>query len=524
MKFMGRLMLVGVTAVFMAGCGKAKPGGETAVSVVDGLVNEAIMMAETGNVDGALAQLDKGLAEVKDPSERARLFAFELSFLLNQGRLEEAQTRYLKALSAPDDAELARHTLGFIEDFLAQQPEGHVAVLEWCDRLETAGIPESMTAAVIQNRLSALLALARQKDALALIETRGWALDDDQAAALCARFIQAAIGQGRFDDASAGIALVENKGAKRVGMDKLAASSRIDLALAQGQFAAAMDRLIQHAALFDDGTSASLVARVTRAAMTGGKPEESDAACEKALAAFADRPVTREQAARAWLTRARDAGSLELALDRLLKLDGMGLPPTVLAGGVGLVSQQVLSPDSPVAEVTRMMEFVGSLKLRVTEEWEQSLLTGVQLDCGFRTESFPFLVTLLEAGVPGRDAAWQTLMINKVKAHQALKEGNTDEAVKRFREFMDAIGAQEDQDYRDPVTDERVTKPMILGLNAKRIGDILAKAGRADEAAKAYAEAKADYGEALKAFSPADPEHKTITVALAELDQGPAGK
>jgi len=125
--------------------------------------------------------------------------------------------------------------------------------------------------------------------------------------------------------------------------------------------------------------------------------------------------------------------------------------------------------------------------------------------------------------VPGHDPAWQATMLNKVKAHQALKEGNTDEAVKRFRAFMDAIASQEDQGHRDPVTDERVSRPMILGYNAKRIGDILVAAGRADEAAKAYAEATANYRDALTAFAETDPEHKTITAALAELAKGPAG-
>jgi predicted negative regulator of RcsB-dependent stress response len=41
---------------------------------------------------------------------------------------------------------------------------------------------------------------------------------------------------------------------------------------------------------------------------------------------------------------------------------------------------------------------------------------------------------------------------------------------------------------------------MILGLNAKRIGDILTGAGDKAEAAKAYAEAREYYQKALKEF------------------------
>jgi hypothetical protein len=114
-------------------------------------------------------------------------------------------------------------------------------------------------------------------------------------------------------------------------------------------------------------------------------------------------------------------------------------------------------------------------------------------------------------------------MINKVKAHLDLKEGRIDDAVAKFRLFMAAIAAQADQGHRDPITDERVTKDMILGYNASRIGDIYDKAGRAEDAAKAYAEAKADYEKALKGFAAGDPEIKTINEILSGLGKRAGG-
>jgi tetratricopeptide (TPR) repeat protein len=509
---------LGIAVLVAAGCGKSKT--EPAVqemSPSDRYISEAIEKAESGQVDQALAHLDKGLAELKDSGDRARLFSLQLSFMLNNGRPDDAKARYLAALK--DEPGLAQSTLGMIEDRLSQQPNGHDAVLAWCDQLEAAGLPDDMKNPVLQNRLSALLALGAFDKALGLIDERGWPLADDLAASMYGRHIQAAIGAGKFEEAGRGIDVLETRGAKRAGMAALAAASRIDVALAQNQPAAAADLLLARAAAFDDGTSANILDRIARTALSDKKPEVCDAIIEKFLAAMADRPSTRSRAARWYLVRARDAENLDMALDRLEKLEAMGLPPAQLAAGINTVSQLVLAPATPNAAVARLMGYVTALKPRVTEEADVSLLAGVQLDAGFRLEDYAALVKVLEAGVPGsgHDEAWHKTMLNKIKAHLDLKEGRIDEAVARFREFMASIEAQEDQGYRDPVTDERVTKPMILGYNEKRIGEIYAKAGRQEDAAKAYSKAKAHYEKALEGFSEKDPEYKTVSAILAEL-------
>lgn len=521
------LMGLALVAFMAAGCGKSKsvsgtPAEET-MAPSDRIVSEAMAKADAGETDAAVAILEKGLTEVTDASEKSRIFGTELSLLLSQNRLPDAQARYLKALASPAEAALARQTLGMLEDNMAQQPEGHTLVLAWCDQLEKAGLPEDMRTPVMQNRLSALLALGQFEPAMMLLETRAWTLPDEVTSGMVGRFLQTAISGGRYDDAEKAIALLETKGEKRAGMAAMAAGGRIEISLAKSDFAAAGDLLFAKASVFDDNGSANILDRIARAATGGGKPEASDAIMEKALTAMADRPGTRARAARWWIVRARDAGSLEMALDRLEKLNAMGLPPAVLASGVNTVSQLVLAPETPAPAVARMMAFVTALKPQLKEESDLAMAAGIQLDAGFRLEDYAALVKVLEQGVPGHDKGWHDTMINKVLAHLDLKEGRTDEAVKRFRTFMASIEAQDDQGHRDPVTDERVTKDMILGYNARRIGDIYAKANRADDAAKAYAEAKADYEKALKGFAETDPENKTVKRILAEIGTGAGG-
>jgi tetratricopeptide (TPR) repeat protein len=516
-----------LVALAAAGCGKSKTepaaaASEEPVPAVERYSQEAIMMSETGNVDGAVALLEKGLGEVEAP-DQGRLFMLELSLLLNQGRVEDVQARYLKAVAAPAENPLAAQTLGMIEEYLSQQPQGHSNVLAWCDRLEQAGLPEAMRVPVLQNRLSALLALGDYDQALALAETRGWALSDDLASGMVSRIIQTALADGRHETVLSAISLLEAKGAGRAGMAALAASGRIELAVAKGDFDGARDLLFERAAAFDDGAAAGLLDKIARSALAAGKPDASDALAEKALAVFTDKPASLSRAARWWIVRARDAGDLGMGVDRLEKLDSLKMPDRQLIDGVSTLSQMVLQPSVPNAAAARLMAFAGRVKARASDEGDLALLAGVQLDAGFRLEDYAGLVKVLEAGVPGHEKDWHDTMINKVKAHLDLKEGRTDDAVAKFRAFMASIEAQEDQNHRDPITDERVTKEMILGYNHRRIGDIYAQAGRTEESAKAYAQAKALYEKALKGFAESDPEYKTVNTILSELGKRTGG-
>ncbi len=513
-----------------AGCGRkqAKPEGAQAAApeplpAVERISAAAFQALEAGDTDRALAILETGMGEVTEPVEKGRLFTMQVSLFLNQNRLEEAQSRYLKAVAAPSEQALAAQSLGVIENYLTQQPDGHSNVLVWCDRLEQAGLPEEMRTPVLQNRFTALLSLGQLDLALALIKSRGWALPDEGTLGMASRLVQTALAGGQIETVDATISLLEGKGASRPGMLALAASSRIEAALARGDFPKAQSLLFERASVFDDGATAGLLDKLARSALAAGKADAADAAVEKALAAFADRPGTRSRAARWWIVRARDAGDLAMGVDRLEKLDGMGLPVEALVGGVNTLSQMVLPPSTPPAAAARLSAYCAALKGRATEEADLALLAGVQLDAGFRLEDYAGLVKVLEAGVPGHDKAWHETMINKVKAHLDLKEGRIDDAVGRFRAFMASIEGQEDQNHRDPLTDERVTKEMILGYNARRIGDIYTQAGRKDEAAKAYAEAKGLYEKALKGFAQGDPEYKTVNAILSELGKQTGG-
>ena len=111
---------------------------------------------------------------------------------------------------------------------------------------------------------------------------------------------------------------------------------------------------------------------------------------------------------------------------------------------------------------------------------------------------------------------YQQIAVNKIKAHLALQKGDKPEAIERFRAFMESVKTWPEPEV-DLVTGLIYTKEMCLGLNAKRIGDILSSMNDAQGAQAAYQEANGYYAIAQKEVRVNSPESEYIKVHLTEL-------
>jgi predicted negative regulator of RcsB-dependent stress response len=79
---------------------------------------------------------------------------------------------------------------------------------------------------------------------------------------------------------------------------------------------------------------------------------------------------------------------------------------------------------------------------------------------------------------------------------------------------MATVEVSKDGDAADPATGVVHTREMILGRNAKRIGDIYRDmAGDAESAKAAYAEARAYYNKALAS----KPDKEVVDIIQAEM-------
>lgn len=115
------------------------------------------------------------------------------------------------------------------------------------------------------------------------------------------------------------------------------------------------------------------------------------------------------------------------------------------------------------------------------------------------------------------------MALNKVKAHQALQENHVEEAITRFRTFMDHVAGREKTEV-DPSSGMRYTREMTLGQNAMRIGDLYKKIDKAEDADRAYQEAADHLTRALGEFEDDSQEYALIKTELAKLPKRPSDK
>jgi len=149
------------------------------------------------------------------------------------------------------------------------------------------------------------------------------------------------------------------------------------------------------------------------------------------------------------------------------------------------------------AEIKELMAIGERMIPMVPEEDTRNDLKLKLLDGCFLIQDYDHALAILEAGVPGHNEQWQKTAIVKVKAHRALANKNPREAVQYFRAFMEDIRKSNDTEIADPVTGIFFAREMVLGRNARRIGDILNGIPDHAEARKAYAEARDLYEQAL---------------------------
>ena len=140
------------------------------------------------------------------------------------------------------------------------------------------------------------------------------------------------------------------------------------------------------------------------------------------------------------------------------------------------------------------------------------------LNAAFLIEEYDEVISMLEEGLPQFEQSWHDMALNKALAHKALKEGNKREAVDRFKAFMEDTATEFSDPEIDPTTGMIYSKEMILGRNARRIGDLLSEIGDSQEAKELYRQAISHYESALSRLTQGSGEFEFV---VDELDKIP---
>jgi tetratricopeptide (TPR) repeat protein len=256
---------------------------------------------------------------------------------------------------------------------------------------------------------------------------------------------------------------------------------------------------------------------VCSAATKAQKLEGAEALVRFILDGVKGRDPLRSAAASIWVNAAeRRVDTAEIS-KRLLALKDMGFQPAFVMDQSDAVYSTLLDKGKK-EDFALLYDLFDSFRAASADPNVERRCTWLLLDLGFYLEKYEEALKLVEANNEG-DADRKSMLVSKIKGHLALQKGKTDEAVGHFRAFMGHIAKGTDCEF-DPVDNTRVSKEMILGLNAKRIGDILAKAGKTEEAGKAYQEARDCYKKALDQFpDEKSKENAKVKKQMAEIPE-----
>lgn len=498
---MTRLLVpVLILTVLMAGCSRKEEPVEE-IAPINKLYND--MQAELGadNAAGAVELLENALSNEEFVEYRPGIFNSLLSILLENGQAEDAVTRHLKM--AADAPEAAEYSSGMMAQRLEEAAEPAL-FLSWTTAFRATPLSDTAKAAMYVAHTRALIANDQANDSLALIGECRQDIGPGDCLRVYRDMVQLFIAKGLKETADLALSSIEENAAGDAATMELVTLSRLQMNAADGkwsEFTALITKDISN--LSDAGTGSAL-----NFALRSAQPAVVDGLCS--LVIESRQPLERctLTAARKYLSYAAE-NSLPEVPGRLEKLISKGMPAEKLIHAARQPFYAVLQSEDKVM-LGEMISLVKSLSGGLTEERDTVAANGMLLDGSFILNDYDTAIAMVEKGVAGHDENWHKSALVKLKAHRALDAGNTAEAVKYFREFMNVIADTMDREV-DPTSGLTYTANWCLARNARRIGDLLKESGDSKAAVDAYKEAKGHFEKALAEFPESSDEYSAIS-------------
>ena len=520
--------LSALTTVLLVGCGKPAPKvvkpGTTAPELATAVADEPqedplarIFMkvdefASQGATNEAVEAFQEGLNDPTLAEQRQPLFNGLIRFLLFNDQIDAAKARMLDAYR--NDGQLAIGGLGLVYSYLMERG-GATNAVGWTEEvLSLTTLPDEVRRNMREWNLLAYVSQHDDVKMLAIVDQLVKDAPAGGAIEILSRAIDTLFDQKRLESVEKVVQQMGKVVTSEVGTQNLRLLTRMRLMAAQADWGTLQAELPAAVAKLPDADLSRLLRQVLPLSRGAKDAKVGDAVCALVIDGAADKPQSLIVAGRQWVDNVMqtDPGALP---ERLEHLQRAKLPIRQVCGLYMRYFYDVI--DMPAA--VDGMKTLGNRIVPLAEDDEtRNALRTMILDASFVREDYDTALGILLKGIAGRDAAWHEMAISKVRAHKALNDKKPRDAVKYFREFMATISASTDEPASDPATGLVHSKEMILGRNAKRIGDILGGMEPPDEASakKAYGEARDYYKQALAAEK--DPEVvKLIEIELAAV-------
>lgn len=481
------------------------------VTPLDKLFAEVESLYYEGNTNGAISRLDAALENPEFADERRRIFSMAVRMEIEAGDIAAARSRMLNAYK--NNVEIVDDAVGAVYYYYNDSGD-HSSAVEWTDEvLAVKNLPSSIVRNLREwNFLSVILvgsddravkiarslvAAAPAGDAINILRRGSDLLMERKMTNVVARIL---------DDASH---TVTSDSTTRTFL----ASLRLRLYAERGEWAELQKNFKSLTSSFSDSDLLFILRRTVPAAARASKEVLIGELCLGVITNSNFQTRSYVFTARQWLLSAQRTDIMDIP-ERLDFLLSRGK----VLGEVGVLFVHHAYDGVDNVEFVKEMRPIGErLVAPATDEDTKSAIRTALLDYCFVLNDFDSAIAILEKGIAGYDKPWHEMAISKVKAHKALNENRPLDAIKEFRAFMAVMGVAEDAETSDPATGITHTREMILGRNAKRIGDIYASIPDMANAVAAYNEARAYYQKTLDSSSDKD----VIAIVKEEMAQIP---
>ena len=413
----------------------APPTAEDRQAIEQRLISEirqTLMSAEAafgnGQTNEALAAVEAAQANPRFSAYRPQIFEQLLRMLLRGGDESSARQRALQRCGDPALAEVG---CGLVYRTFRERSDLTNAAA-WSGELLTqtnlvAGLRRTVYAWSIDDHI----ALGADDQALDVLAQAIRALPATDSVPLVVQTVDSLLSAGRLDTVERALAAAAAIQPRPDALAHLMTSTRMRLRASRGEWDPLTNDFATAAASLPDGDLDRLLRAVFGTAQKAGKRAVVDACAESVLftAVARSNATSVATAARVWVEQAMaaDKDALPARLNALLRSN---LPVTLVTDAFTRYYYEFT--ERPAALKDLMVLGERLIPVAADEETRNELKTKL-LDGCFLLHDYDRALTMLEAGIPGRDAQWHKTAIVKVKAHRALENKDPREAVRCFR-------------------------------------------------------------------------------------------
>ncbi len=444
--------------------------------------------------------------------QRAAAFDSLIDILLANGALLEATDVHRDNLAL--NARLTYDYYNYLYQYYRSQDD-QTFLLEWLTDLQTEVLPQDLRIQAFGWLLEASRAVGPVDRLLQLLPKCLADFDVTISQSLLIPMIQAYAKDGDKASAEAILDAIVKATETQPNWQLALTMLRVEILFTMALWPEAESAFQNVAAPLPDAALNKLLNHALTCAAKANQLELQDRLCSWVLEQQSSKSKTMQTAAQAWLGQAKAQALIADIPARLGRLLQINYPDARLIKLFFDYSAPVMK-DGQAADLQAMIKLGEQLAAGQTDEVIKSQIDIVNAQHYFVLENFAQTLKLMEQPHPSLGAAKQDAYINKIKAHLALQQGNKQEAVERFRAFMDYVKNLSNPEL-DPLTNLVITQPMCLGLNAKRIGDILGSQDDTKGMRAAYQEAERYYAAAAQEFKADSAESKYIQMRQAEL-------